>query len=266
MDRITSLRVFKYQRNYVTKLVKESHNHYLNEIIGGSLTENPKTFWSYVKNSKSENVGIPPLKLGNSVSITDKDKAETLNSYFHSVFTQEHLPSPSMGQSPYLPIVDLQIDPEGVAKQLSVLNPQKACGPDELPARVLKEVAQSVSQWLGFIFQQSYVNNTVPSDWSQALVTAVFKSDIKSNPANYRPISLTCICCKIMEHIVLSHIAKHLSVNNILIDEQHGFRKRLSCETQLISTIHDWAKAINLRKQTDVVLLDFKKAFDSVTP
>ena len=67
-----------------------------------------------------------------------------------------------------------------------------------------------------------------------------------------------------MEHIVLSHMAKHLSVNNILIDEQHGFRKRLSCETQLISTIHDWAKAINLRKQTDVVLLDFKKAFDSV--
>ena len=222
-------RVFKCQRNYVTKLVKVSHNHYLNEIIGGSLTENPKKFWSYVKNSKSENVGIPPLKLGNSVSITDKDKAETLNSYFHSVFTQEHLPSPSMGQSPYLPIVDLQIDPEGVAKQLSVLNPQKACGPDELPARVLKEVAQSVSHWLGFIFQQSYVNNTVPSDWSQALVTAVFKSDIKSNPANYRPISLTCICCKIMEHIVLSHMAKHLSVNNILIDEQHGFRKRLSC-------------------------------------
>ena len=161
------------------------------------------------------------------------------------MFTQEHLPSPSKGQSPYLPIVDLQIAPEGVAKQLSVLNPHKACGPDELPARVLKEVAQSVSQWLGFIFQQSYVNNTVPSDWSQALVTAVFKSDIKSNPANYRPISLTCICCKIMEHIVLSHMAKHLSVNNILIDEQHGFRKRLSCETQLISTIHDWAKAIN---------------------
>lgn len=105
---------------------------------------------------------------------------------------------------------------------------------------------------------------SVASEWSQALITAVFKTDNKSNPANYRPISLTCICCKVMEHILLSHMAKHLSTNNILIDEQHGFRKRFSCDTQLISTIHDWAKTINMRKQTDVVLLYFRKAFDSV--
>jgi hypothetical protein len=157
-----------------------------------------------------------------------------------------------MGQSPYKPITDLQISPDGVAKQLSDLNPQKACGPDEIPARVLKEIAQSVSPWLAFIFQQSFDHNAIPTDWSQALVTAVFKNNSKSNPAKYRPISLTCICCKIMEHIVLSHMAKHRSANNILIDEQHGFRKNRSCETQLISTIHDWGKSINLRNETDV--------------
>ena len=169
-----------------------------------------------------------------------------------------------MGQSPYEPITDLQISPDRVTKQLSDLNPQKACGPDEIPARVLKEIAQSVSPWLAFISQRSFDHNAIPTDWSQVLVTAVFKSNSKSNPANYRPISLTCICCKIMEHIVLSHMAKHLSANNILIDEQQGFRKNHSCETQLISTIHDWGKSINLRNQTDVILLDFKKAFDSV--
>ena len=67
-----------------------------------------------------------------------------------------------------------------------------------------------------------------------------------------------------MEHIVLSHMAKHLSKNNIIIDEQHGFRQRFSCETQLITTIHDWAKSINVCRQTDAILLDFSKAFDSV--
>lgn len=66
-----------------------------------------------------------------------------------------------------------------------------------------------------------------------------------------------------MEHVVLSHMAKHLSKNNI-IDEQHGFRQRFSCETQLITTIHDWAKSINVCRQTDAILLDFSKAFDSV--
>ena len=67
-----------------------------------------------------------------------------------------------------------------------------------------------------------------------------------------------------MEHIILSHIAKHLAGNNILIDQQHGFRQRFSCETQLISAINDWAKCINSRSQTDVILLDFSKAFDSI--
>ena len=67
--------------------------------------------------------------------------------------------------------------------------------------------------WLAFIFQQSYNYSVVPSDLSKALVTAVFKKDNKSDPSNYRPILLSCICCKIMEHTVLSLTAKHLSTN-----------------------------------------------------
>ena len=204
--------VFKRQRNLVSKLVKESHNAYLNDVIGSSLTENPKKFWSYVRSCKSENIGIPPLKNDNSsISVTDKDKAESLNSYFHSVFTQEQLPTPNIGTSSFSSIPDLKISADGVYKQLSQLNPKKACGPDEIPAKVLKEVSQSISYWLSFIFQQSYESNTIPTDWSNALVTAIFKKGNKSNPVNYRPISLTCICCKIMEHIILSHMAKHLS-------------------------------------------------------
>ena len=250
----------------VSKLVKESHNAYLNDVIGSSLTENPKKFWSYVRSCKSENIGIPPLKNDNSsISVNDKDKAESLNSYFHSVFTQEQLPTPNIiGTSSFPSIPDFKISTDGVYKQLSQLNPKKACGPDEIPAKVLKEASRSISHWLSFIFQQSYESNTIPTDWSNALVTAIFKKGKKSDPANYRPISLTCICCKIMEHIILSHMAKHLSLNNILIDQQHGFREQFSCETQLISAIHDWAKGINFRSQTDVILLDFSKAFDSV--
>ena len=95
-------------------------------------------------------------------------------------------------------------------------------------------------------------------------MSAIHKKDARSNPANYRPISLACICCKIFEHIMLSHIAKHLSTNDILINQQHGFRQNFSCETQPVSTINDWAKSINQRTQTDVILLEFSKAFDSV--
>ena len=133
----------------VSKLVKESHNAYLNDVIGSSLTENQKKFWSYLRSCKSENIGIPPLKNDNSsISVTDKDKAESLNSYFHSVFTQEQLLTANIGTSYSPSIPDLKISADGVYKQLSQLNPKKACGPDEIPAKVLKEASQSISHWL----------------------------------------------------------------------------------------------------------------------
>ena len=255
---------FKKQRNLVSRLIKESRSNYLNNVIGASLQESPKKFWSYVRSCKSEAIGIPPLRYGNNLFSSDQSKAEALNSYFFSVFTQERQPIPTKPISPYNPISDIDISTHGVYKQLLQLNPRKACGPDEIPARVLKELAPSVASWLSFIFQQSYDTGAVPSDWTKALVTAIHKKDSKSNPANNRPVSLTSLCCKVMEHIILSHIAKHLAVNNILIDQQHGFRQRFSCETQLISAVNDWAKCINSCSQTDVILLDFSKAFDSV--
>ena len=108
-------KAFKRQRNSVSNLIKDSHNSYLNDVIGDSLTENPKKFWSYVKHSRSENLGIPPLKTEQGVFVTDKDKAETLNSSFFSVFTNEQLPLPKIPISPYSSIADLHISPEGVA-------------------------------------------------------------------------------------------------------------------------------------------------------
>ena len=81
---------------------------------------------------------------------------------------------------------------------------------------------------------------------------------------NYRPVSLTCISSKVVEHIVYSSIANHLERNNILTPSQHGFRPGHSCETQLISAVDDWSKAINNGDKVDIAILDFSKAFDSV--
>ena len=67
-----------------------------------------------------------------------------------------------------------------------------------------------------------------------------------------------------MEHKVLSHMWKHLNRNNIILPHQHGFRSGLSCETQLVEPAHDWAASMNKCHQTDLILLDFSKAFDCV--
>ena len=90
------------------------------------------------------------------------------------------------------------------------------------------------------------------------------KKGKKSDPSNYRPISLTCIALKILEHIVHSHVMKHFEHYNILTDCQHGFRPKRSTELQLILTIHDIASSLQQNKPIHAAVLDFSKAFDKV--
>ena len=95
-------------------------------------------------------------------------------------------------------------------------------------------------------------------------VCGVFKGGQKSNPCNYRPIPLTCIACKVLQHIVDSHVMKHLDSHRILTDVQHGFRAKRLTVTQLIITIHDLEKTIQDNKSIHATILDFSKAFDKV--
>ena len=97
-----------------------------------------------------------------------------------------------------------------------------------------------------------------------ANVMPVFKKGDKSLATNYRPISLTSIPCKVLEHILASNIVKHLGEHGILYGLQHGFREKRSCETQLIMLIEDFAMSTSVGKQTDIILLDFSNAFDKV--
>ena len=113
-----------------------------------------------------------------------------------------------------------------------------------------------------FSNNNNVTSGTLPEDWTKARVTPIYKKGDKSTAANYRPISLTCIVCKLMEHIITSHLVKHLNINNILYDLQHGFREKRSCETQLVMLIEDLASNLQAGRQTDLILLDFSKAFD----
>ena len=95
-------------------------------------------------------------------------------------------------------------------------------------------------------------------------VSPIFKKGAKTDPANYRPVSLTSVVCKSMEHILVSQIMQHLTTNNILSDNQFGFRLKHSCESQLLVTVNDITRAINNNMQVDAAILDFSKAFDKV--
>ena len=142
----------------------------------------------------------------------------------------------------------------------------KAYGPVGIPSppRFLKENAQEISKVLTDIYQDCINTGTVPSKWKHANVCAIHEKGKKSDPSKYRPVSLTCIASKVLEHIVHSHVMKHLWQYGVVTDNQHVFRAKRSTETQFICTIHDIASAIQSNKTTLAAVLDFSKAFDKL--
>ena len=72
------------------------------------------------------------------------------------------------------------------------------------------------------------------------------------------------VCCKLLEHVIVSNMVKHLEKHDILNDCQHGFRAKRSCETQIPTLYHELTASLDKKTQTDMVTLDFSKAFDRV--
>ena len=92
----------------------------------------------------------------------------------------------------------------------------------------------------------------------------IYKKGPRNDPGNYQPISSTSICCKTLKHIIYSFIFPHLDRYNVLCNNQHGFRSKRSCETQLLGVVNNFAEALNSGNQIDALFLDFSKAFDKV--
>ena len=258
---------YKEFQKVVQAKLTEGRWDYINRFLQiGLETGNKKHFWKYLRVQKQEDFGISALKSNGKMFTDRKSISEILNTQFKSVFTKK-----TSSKIPELPgvtfpsIKDLKITEFGVFKLLDKIDVSKASGPDCIPGRILQNLARELAPVLHFIFEQSLNTGDLPAEWTLANVAPIFKKGSKLQAVNYRPVSLTCISCKLFEHIVCKHILGHLEDHEILTDLQHGFRSGRSCETQLITTFHDIASAYNKKgSQIDIAVLDFSKAFDTV--
>ena len=208
-------------------------------------------------------MGIPSLKTNQGLLDTDADKANALNDYFPSVlsvFTRENNESFHLSCHKYPDIPPIEVTSPGVVNLLTKLNVNKSTGPDGISPYILKETARQLSPLLTYLFSRSLASGEVPTDWRLTNIFALHEKGPKDLLENYRPISLTSVLSKILEHIVSSGISNFLERNNILTPRQHGFPRRHSCATQLINAVDDWAKAIDDGYRTDVAIFDFSKA------
>ena len=154
-------------------------------------------------------------------------------------------------------MLEINISVNGIMKLLQCFKPDKVPGPDRIKPLLLQILCCEIAPTLQVIFSKSLQKGSLPSDWLKADVSPVFKKGDKTCPANYRLISLTCILCKRLEHIVASNVMKHLDQNKILYDLLDGFRAKRSCETQLTMLIEKLHQNLKEGKQTDNILLDY---------
>ena len=254
------------KRNEAKRQIRLAVKEHEKKISKESKT-NCKGFWKYVNNKLKRNTGISNLKTSDGKATeNDKEKADLLNSFFSSVFTKENttnIPDLNHRNNEQF-ICDLIITREAVEEKLSRLDPHKSMGPDKIPAFLLKSLSKELSLPLCIIFNKSISEGKLPQDWKKAEVTAIFKKGNKTDPGNYRPVSLTSIICKVLESFIRDQIQDYMEKNNFITSCQHGFRKHRSCVTQLLEVMNDLTNFHENSDSIDIIYMDFAKAFDSV--
>ena len=253
--------------NHVEKVAKRRYNNKLKkELSDGSLSS--KKWWNTVNtlSGKSTRADIPVLKDEHQAYTSAKDKAEKFCQTFATKcqLASAEEPAPQVQRSTAYSKEQIVFRTKDVRKLLRNLQPDKATGPDEIPARVLKECSAELARPLSQLFDLCFSHGVFPSQWKTASVIPIHKRDSKSNPSMYRPISLLCIISKVMEAVVQNQLQSYLLCNHLISDRQFGFRPHHSTADILTILTQNWSNSLDKGNEVRLIALDIKGAFDKV--
>ena len=257
---------YKKARNEANHKTTEDRKDF-EKKLAAEVKSNNKAFWKYASSKRKMKKEIPHLKRKDgSLTTNDQEKADVLNEQFASVFTQENTDNvPEFESIPVnTKLTSITVTEEQVTKLLKDLRIDKAAGPDNIHPYILKNLAETLAKPLTILYNLSLTETTLPEIWKKGIITALFKKGARNLAANYRPISLTSIICRLLERIVIEHIINHLTTNLIYDKKQHGFTKKRSTVTNLLEALNVWSEAVSHNIPVDVIYLDLEKAFDKV--
>ena len=253
-DRVSYIRLKNKLRNLTRNLRSSFEMKMANDV-----KLKPKLFWKYARSRLKSRQAIPTLtNKDGTKAISAKDKAESLNDFFTSVFTTENLGNiPAVKNAPaYEFLSNIKITPDLARTKLNALNTNKSPGQDKWHPYFLKELSETICTPLSILFTKSLKEGAHES-WSKAVITAIYKKGMKSLTENYRPISITSVVSKLMESIVRDTIMAHMMKNNLITDNQHGFVPGRNCITQLLVCLDDWTSVMESSEEFDVIYTDF---------
>jgi len=125
---------------------------------------------------------------------------------------------------------------------------------------ILKLGGEAMIPYLAQLLDITMNNGTLPGDWKKATVIPIHKRGDRSLVTNYRPVSLTSVVCKQMEHIIASYVRQVWDKNDWLYEGQHGFKPGYSCESQVITVCQEIADSLDNGDRIDAITIDFLKA------
>jgi len=254
---------------YASLLIRQSRQNF-EELLAKQIKDDRKSFFAYVRSNSKCNIRVGDLSNSQGQLVSDAtDKAELLNDFFSSVFTRESvdsipLPAPCFTGTANERLCDINVDSSGIADRLQSLRSDKAAGDDNLSRRLLKVLSTEIAIPVSLIFRKSLDTGCVPRDWRTAIVSPLFKKGRRTDPENYRLVSLTSQIVKVVESVLRDEIVNHLEKYSLIRQSQHGFRKGYSCTSNLLSFLESVTASLDAKRYVDTIYLDFAKAFDTV--
>ena len=220
-----------------------------------------KKFWSHCKNNSNSHRIPEMMYFKKCYRNKPGDQANLFNNFFFEQFSEKSFYNIDIDWTNDSNF-DIEFCHRKVRKLLLNINPNKACGPDRIHGKILKNCAVSLAYPLTVMFRISYNVGSIPKEWKMANIVPIHKKGSKENIENYRPISLTSLIMKTFERLIKEDILSR--VKDKLDSRQHGFLYSKSCTTNMAGFCDSLALSLNDCLRTDVIYFDFSKAFDSV--
>ena len=253
---------YKVAKNRYVEVRRQAQKEYEKRIVEKCDCD-PKMFYKFVNGKLKKKEAVERVRLGDEIFENDKDIAEILNKSFCKVFTVEEVfDKQEVDVRKMRSIIVTRGDIETIVNNI---DGSKSMGPDGISGRLLKECKDELIDVILDIVSTSLETGKVPKEWKRAEVIPIYKSGNRTEPLNYRPVSLTSILCKICEEVIKLKWTEYLESENILNERQFGFRKGKSCVTNLLCFYSRVVDVVQERDGwVDCIYLDLKKAFDKV--
>lgn len=258
-------RQYRTQNNKLKAMIIHAREQYEISLVDAS----DKQFYTYIRRTLNSNISLLVVKnkQTNQIITDPFETAEEFSKQFSNVFTIETLENfPKLDETTRNrnSLSSINFTPQKVEEALMSMKKNSSPGPDGIPTIFLQQCAKTLCIPLSSAMNESMEHRTFPKTWSHAYVTPIFKKGDKYNPANYRPISLTCNPCKCMEKIITKELTGFLLQNNVIPDTQHGFLLKRSVVSNLLTCVDKWTQKFDDNEPVDIVYLDYEKAFDKV--